>query len=226
MDYNEIVEQFSAKIDDLKYTDKDKSWDVSEDITIGWRRILPEPPKNTSKRTLMELEYLAKLTKDVDNTDEYLIKLVDKEPLDLFNDTLRKNNLEFDRADFKKIWNVGLPIIMNLKHQYNRARPEQLAPLFGLTINVQKTSTHQTPAYPSGHTAYTAFAAYLLSDMYPRFSSEFFHQVGVAGYARCVQGVHYPSDNEASMIISGAIWEDIRYKLFPNLASYNKERKA
>lgn len=221
MDYSEIVEQFSAKIDSLKYTEKDKSWDVSEDITIGWRRILPEPPKNTSKRTLMELEYLAKLTKSIDGADEYLIKLVDKEPLDLFNDTLRRNNLDFDRADFKKIWNIGLPIIMNLKYQYNRARPEQLAPFFGLTINVQKTSTHQTPAYPSGHTAYTAFAAYLLSDMYPRFSSEFFHQVGVAGYARCLQGVHYPSDNEASMIISGAVWEDIRYKLFPNLASYN-----
>lgn len=226
MDYSEIVEQFSAKIDSLKYTEKDKSWDVSEDITIGWRRILPEPPKNTSKRTLMELEYLAKLTKNIDGADEYLIKLVDKEPLDLFNDTLRRNNLDFDRADFKKIWNIGLPIIMNLKYQYNRARPEQLAPFFGLTINVQKTSTHQTPAYPSGHTAYTAFAAYLLSDMYPKFSSEFFHQVGVTGYARCLQGVHYPSDNEASMIISGAVWEDIRYKLFPNLASYNKERKA
>ena len=226
MDYSEIVEQFSAKIDSLKYTDKDKSWDVSEDITIGWRRILPEPPKNTSKRTLMELEYLAKLTKNIDGADEYLIKLVDKEPLDLFNDTLRRNNLDFDRADFKKIWNIGLPIIMNLKYQYNRARPEQLAPFFGLTINVQKTSTHQTPAYPSGHTAYTAFAAYLLSDMYPKFSSEFFHQVGVTGYARCLQGVHYPSDNEASMIISGAIWEDVRYKLFPDLASYNKERKA
>ena len=221
MDYSEIVEQFSAKIDSLKYTEKDKSWDVSEDITIGWRRILPEPPKNTSKRTLMELEYLAKLTKNIDGADEYLIKLVDKEPLDLFNDTLRRNNLDFDRADFKKIWNIGLPIIMNLKYQYNRARPEQLAPFFGLTINVQKTSTHQTPAYPSGHTAYTAFAAYLLSDMYPKFSSEFFHQVGVTGYARCLQGVHYPSDNEASMIISGAVWEDIRYKLFPNLASYN-----
>ena len=221
MDYNEIVEQFSAKIDSVKYTDTKKSWNVSDDITIGWRNVLPEPQKNTSKRTLMELEYLANLTKNIDGADEHLIELVDNEPLDLFNDPLRRNNLSFDRSDFKKIWNVARPVIMNLKYQYNRARPEQIAPFFGLTINVQKTSTHQTPAYPSGHTAYTAFAAYLLADMYPRFSSEFFHQVGVAGYARCLQGVHYPSDNEASMIISGAIWEDVRYKLFPDLASYN-----
>jgi hypothetical protein len=35
--------------------------------------------------------------------------------------------------------------------------------------------------------------------------------------------VHYPSDNEASMVISGAIWEDLRYKLFPNLYSFEKE---
>ena len=220
MDYSEIVEQFSARIDRLKYTDKDKSWDISKDITIGWRQILSDPPENTSKRTLMELKYLQNLTSNISNADKNLIKIVDKEPLDLFNDTLRRNNLDFDRNDFKRVWNIGLPVIKNLKYQYNRARPEQLAAFFGLQINVQKTSTHQTPAYPSGHTAYTAFAANLLSDMYPRFSGEFFHQVGIAGYARCLQGVHYPSDNQAAIIISGAIWEDIKYTLFPDLQPY------
>jgi len=44
--------------------------------------------------------------------------------------------------------------------------------------------------------------------------------INLAGFARCLQGVHYPSDNEASMVISGAIWQDVRYKLFPNLQHY------
>ena len=220
MDSNKVIEQFAQKIDDITYTDKPKQVKISEDITIGWRNVLPQPQPNTSRRTLMELEYLSKLTKDLNIKQKNLIKIVDKEPLDLFTDIVKKNNLDFDRSDFDKIWRISEPVVMNLKYQYNRPRPEQLAPFFGININVTKTSSHQTPAYPSGHTAYAAFAAYLLSDMYPAFSHQFFSQIGIVGYARCLQGVHYPSDNEASMIISGAIWEDIRYKLFPNLQSY------
>lgn len=222
MDTNEILKQFSNKIDKLTYTDEKKSWVVSDEITIGWKNVLPKPPSNTSERTKKEIEYLSELTKSLTPSQRALVDLVDKEPLDLFNDTLRRNNLKFDKSQFDKIHNIARNVIMSLKHQYNRPRPEQLAPLYGFKINVIETKTHHTPAYPSGHTAYTAFGAYLLSDMYPEFSNEFFRQVGVAGYARCLQGVHYPSDNEASMVISGALWEDLRYKLFPNLYSFER----
>lgn len=223
MDTNEIIKEISNKLDTLTYTDEKKNWDVGDDITIGWENVLPEPPSNTSERTKKELEYLSSLTKSLTPKQRELVSIVDKEPLDLFRPTIKKNNLKFDESDFTKLHNATLPVIMNLKYQYNRPRPDQLSPFYGLEINVIETKTHQTPAYPSGHTAYAAFAAYLLSDMYPEFSSEFFRQVGVAGYARCLQGVHYPSDNEASMVISGALWEDLRYKLFPDLYSFEKE---
>ena len=123
---------------------------------------------------------------------------------------------------FDKVWNITRPIIMNLKYQYNRPRPVQIAERLGFKVNVVETKTHQTPAYPSSHTTYAAMAAYLLSDMYPNLSSDFFRRIGEAGLARCLQGVHYPSDNEAAMVISGAIWQDIRYKLFPDLEPYRK----
>ena len=222
MDSNKVIQQFAKKIDNLTYTDTPKQVEVSKDITIGWKTVLPKPQANTSHRTLMELEYLSKLTKDLNIKQKNLIQIVDNEPLDLFTDILKKNNLDFDRSDFDKIWSISKPVVMNLKNQYNRPRPEQLAPFFGIEINVTRTFTHKTPAYPSGHTAYAAFAAYLLSDMYPKLSNQFFSQIGIVGYARCLQGVHYPSDNEASMIISGAIWENIRYKLFPDLFSHEK----
>ena len=127
-----------------------------------------------------------------------------------------------NKKDFKKIYNLIYPVIMNLKYQYNRPRPEQLAERLGFKVNVVKTKTHQTPAYPSGHTVYAAIGAYLLADMYPELSSDFFRKIGETGLARCLQGVHYPSDNEASMVISGAIWQDLRYKLFPDLEPYRK----
>ena len=32
-----------------------------------------------------------------------------------------------------------------------------------------------------------------------------------------LQGVHYPSDNDASMVVASAIYEDIKYDMFPDI---------
>ena len=217
---SKINKSLAERIDKVVYTDNPQTWKVSKSITIDWKNILPQPPKNNSQETKKELGYLAEITDNLSISDKNLVSLVDNEPLDLYNDILRRHGLKMPRDEFKKVWDISLPIIMNLKHQFNRPRPEQLAKFYGLTINVIETKTHQTPAYPSGHTAYAAMGAYLLSDMYPEHSGEFFSKVGDAGHARCLQGVHYPSDNEASMVITGAIWQDIRYKMFPELKPY------
>jgi len=217
---SKINKSLAERIESVTYTDDTKSWNVSKQITIDWASILPEPPKNSSEETKKELKYLADLTENLSVSQKNLVYLVDNEPLDLYNDILRRHNLKMPREEFKRVWKLSYPIIMNLKHKFNRPRPEQLAKYYGLQIAVLETKTHQTPAYPSGHTAYTAMGAYLLSDMYPEHSGEFFSKVGDAGYARCLQGVHYPSDNEASMVITGAIWQDIRYKMFPELKPY------
>lgn len=218
MDSEQIFQQYSKEIDKIKYTDDIKQYPVSEDITIGWERSLPKPPENSSSVTFNELKYLERITKNLNSTEINLVKLVDKEPLDLFTPILRKNGLEpLKKKDWKKLWNTSRPPMMNLKYKFNRPRPDQLGQIYGIKINVTQTKTHHTPAYPSGHTYYTAMAAHLLSARYPRLSGEFFHQVGVAGLARCLQGVHYPSDNDAAMALSGVIWEDLRLKLFPEL---------
>jgi hypothetical protein len=219
---SKINKSLADRIDSVVYTDNTQSWKVSDRITINWQKLLPEPPKNSSEETRKELKYLADITANLSNSQKNLVYLVDGEPLDLYNDILRRHRLKMPTKEFDQVWKITTPIIMNLKHQFNRPRPEQLAKFYGLKINVLETKTHQTPAYPSGHTAYAAMGAYLLSDMYPEHSGEFFSKVGDAGYARCLQGVHYPSDNEASMVITGAIWQDIRYKLFPNLEPFRR----
>jgi hypothetical protein len=223
MDISALDKAFSENINSVKYTDSKKSWKVSDRITIDWRNVLPDPPANNSKETAKELEYLQAITKNLTISERNLIELVDKEPLDLYNPILRRHDLKMPKKDFKKIYNLTYPVIMNLKHQYNRPRPKQLGDRLGFKINVIETKTHHTPAYPSGHTVYAAMGAYLLADMYPELSSDFFRKIGEAGLARCLQGVHYPSDNEASMVISGAIWQDLRYKLFPDLEPYRKD---
>ncbi len=55
--------------------------------------------------------------------------------------------------------------------------------------------------------------ASVLSEMYPEHSSELYELVNIAGKAREMQGVHYESDNDASMVIVGALWQDVRYDI-------------
>jgi hypothetical protein len=202
----------SEQIRNMRYTDKPKTWKVSDEITIGWDDILPDPPMNDSETTKKELIYLSKLTKSVNSSQLDLIKLVDEEPNDLFHKTMKDLGVEFPK-EIK-------PVIMNLKYIHNRPRPYQLSEKYGLKIKLRDSKTAQTPAYPSGHTAYTALSAYILAAKYPQFAEHFFDKIQSAGMARMLMGVHYPSDNEASMIITGALWEDIRYKLFPELPNF------
>lgn len=204
----------------IKYTDNPKTWDVSDKITIAWDDILPDPPSNDSDVTKKELVYLSELTRNRSNSQVELIKLVDKEPNDLYHKTLKKLNLEFPQDIFDKSWSILKNIIKNLKHKHNRPRPYQISDKYGIAINLLDSKTAQTPAYPSGHTAYAALGAYILAAKYPAHSEHFFDKVSTAGMARMLMGVHYPSDNEASMIITGAVWEDIRYKLFPELPNF------
>ena len=208
------------QIANMKYTDNPRTWDVSDKITIAWDDVLPDPPTNDGEITKREILYVSELTKNRTNSQVDLIKLVDNEPTDLYHKTLRKLNLEFPEKIFDKSWNILKPIIKNLKHKHNRPRPYQLAEKYGIPINLLDSKTAQTPSYPSGHTAYAALGAYILAAKYPQFSEYFFDKVQTAGMARMLMGVHYPSDNEASMIITGAVWEDIRYKLFPELPNF------
>ena len=210
----------SDKINTIKYGEQPKTWDVSDDITINWKALLPLPPANNSDTTKKELYYLHELTKNRTSSQADLIKLVDEEPLDLYHAVLKRHGLEMPKDIFDKAYKLIRPVIMSLKWKYNRPRPYQLAEKYGIDLKVIHTNSAQTPAYPSGHTCYGALGAYVLASAYPEHSGDFFGVVSNIGMGRMLQGVHYPSDNEASMVLTGALWEDIRYRLFPELENF------
>jgi len=212
----EVDKAISIAINDIKYTDDIKKFKISKLVTIHWDKVLASPPKNNSETTKKELEYLSGLTKSVTSKDLDLIYAVDKDSKFLYIDVLDRLNLDFPHEDFKRVWNIVSPVIQNIKYIYNRPRPIQLAQIYNISLKEIKTPSITTPAYPSGHSSYAAVAAYILAAKYPEHSGKFFDKVGIVSKARMMQGVHYPSDTEASMIITGAIWENIRYKLFPN----------
>ena len=199
----------------LKIMEKGPSFNIK-----GWESVLPEPPKNSSRKTKREVMELHNLTKNITQKQRDLVFLVDKEPNDLFKPYLNKHNLEFPEEMFRRTWDEVLdPIVLRLKWTYKRPRPFQLAGHFDTSINVINTDTHQTPAYPSGHAAYAYLAAHNLAYLYPDHKDEFFRIASNAGFARMLQGVHYRSDNEAGKTIADFVWESLQGR-------FNFERKT
>ena len=206
-------DNISAKINSIKYGQSDRTWKVSDKITIGWKSVLPEPPANNSDFTRMELNQIAAMTKELKSYHVDLIKMVDANPRSVFEKMIKEHNLKYQKDEVDKAWAITKNVILNLKWKFNRPRPYQLAEVYGIDIKVLETDTHHTPAYPSGHSAEAAMMGYLLAEYYPEHSTEIFNKIDLAAKARVLQGVHYPSDNDASMVITGALWQDIKHDI-------------
>lgn len=202
-------------IDSMVFSeDKDQDKNIPDIVSIGWRNVLSEPETNSSETTLRELQYLEKITKSRTKKEEEMVMIVDDNVTDLFMPYLKKHNLKLPKNLIDSLWDKVInPLTMNLKWQYNRARPYQVGPKRGIEIDYIETDTHHTPSYPSGHTAYGVMLASVLSDFYPEHSSALYQLANKVGKARELQGVHYPSDNNAAMVIVGAIWEDVKYDI-------------
>lgn len=230
MDYlKKIDEKVVAQVDNIKFDDMtDELFNEmnrkSKLVTIDWNNILPEPPANSSDITKKELDLIEKLTSSVTQKQMELIMKVDANPANVFLPILNDQELPFPRKLYNECLYQLDPILLKLKYKYKRARPFQLAGVYNKTIKVINTSSHQTPAYPSGHVAQAGLCAALLSWIYPDLSSKFYGAVESVGMARMLQGVHYPSDNDAGMLLGSAIWEDIKYKIkAPNFDHFSGE---
>lgn len=200
-------------IDDISYLANKVNYnDEISILNVDIKTLLPTPPKNSSITTKNELETIAKATKSRSIKELELVNIVDNEPLDLFYEFVQSKGRKFPKNLFDTYYNILEQYIYALKYYHNRARPEQLAPHFNLDIDVLYTDTHQTPSYPSGHTMYSELAAHILSDEYPEYKEEFFNLSKYCGLARILQGVHYPSDNKASIIAVNKLYPLIRDK--------------
>jgi hypothetical protein len=175
-----------------------------------WIEVIDAPPLNNSIETLADLNYLSRITNSRSEQENNLILLVDKDPKLLFIDLLKRHNLKFPEDLFNSIYDVLEPYIVEVKQHFNRARPKQIGDLLGKTINVLETKTHHTPAYPSGHTCYAKLCAILCSERYPHLKSDFTDIVNLVAYCRELQGVHYTSDNQASLILTAFVYEKLQ----------------
>ena len=198
-------------LDDIVYTNKSIHIDKTfvHDFGYNYFKTLPSPPLNSGNQTALEIKEVAKRTHNRSPEDIKLVMIVDKEPLDLFNVFLKSKNLEMPYEHFTALYKILENIVLDLKYSFNRPRPEQLAEILNIDINIMYTNTHSTPAYPSGHTAYGILAAHVLTDYYPQYMDNFFEIADKIGEARVIQGVHYPSDNKASAMLVDKVYKHI-----------------
>jgi hypothetical protein len=215
MTRNKLLSEFSSvipsiNIDNIKYITKIvEDQKVSKLIDFDYKSILDNPPINSSGSTLKELIYISKITNNRDDKDIEFLNKIDKNPASLVIDFCKNKKITFPQKDFDNLYDIIKPLILNTKYYFNRARPYQLAKLYGLTIDVIETDTHQTPSYPSGHTVYARLAGNLVSSSHPEFKYELDQIVNKSAYARVLQGVHYPSDNEASIIFTDFVFHKL-----------------
>jgi acid phosphatase (class A) len=83
-----------------------------------------------------------------------------------------------------------------LKKHFVRARPYHLEP------DLQPLARINSPSFPSGHSLWAFSQAYLFSIVMPEKKDNFIDMAEEVRWSRELLGIHYPSDNEASKVIS------------------------
>lgn len=178
---------------------------------INWKNILKNPPSNLSKTTYQELELLSRLTKNRSKKEIEVVTNIDQDIDAPFELLCNRYGVEYPKNRIKEYYKLIRPIILNIKGLYNRPRPNQLAQYFGFKIDVIVTDTHHTASYPSGHTVYASLSALVLKNYYPQMDQfKLDNIVNNTAKARMLQGVHYPSDNEASLVLSTFLFNQLK----------------
>lgn len=202
------------KIDSMGYETVYLEKPISNLIDFDWKNILDAPPKNSSEKTIQELQLISRSTQNRSKKDIELIHNVDQNLDDPFILLLEKYRLKYPQNYIDLFYDMIEQVLLNTKNYWNRPRPNQLAQYFNLKINVIVTETHHTAAYPSGHTVYSNLVANIIKDIYPQIETkELTNIVLETAKARVLQGVHFPSDNKASMIFSDFLFKKLNLKL-------------
>lgn len=184
---------------------------VPDIVDFNWKKILEAPPSNISKETLLELQVVSRSTLNRNNKDIELVERIDQDPDSFFIELLNQYNLEYPYPRILEFYRIIKPIILNIKSLWNRPRPAQLAKYYNIDINVIVTDTHHTAAYPSGHTVYSSLVSHIINHHYPEVDKKKLDAlVKNTAKARVLQGVHYPSDNDASIKLTKFLFNKLK----------------
>ena len=169
-------------------------------------------PANDSAEVRQELKQVTREMSQFEEdgwTDDDMEE-TDLKPLQIFTNFLDSKDIHHDADFLEELYTDVARIVIKLKVFYNRPRPEQLGPLLGFDFSAVKTSTDNSPSFPSGHTMQAWTLAHYLSNKHPEHKSGFYDIARKIERSRLVRGAHYPSDNVFSKFVA-------KHHLAPNI---------
>jgi hypothetical protein len=205
---------FFETLKDIRYDTVYVEKPMSYLVDFNWKDILKPHPLNTDKETEKEIEIISLATKKRSKEDEELLLSIDKDIDKLFIDLLKQYNIDYPQKEITTLYNLVRPVLLNTKSYWNRPRPNQLAQFFNVDIEVIATDTHHTASYPSGHTAYARLVRNVIKKKHNNINlSKLDSIVNITAKARVMQGVHYPSDNSASIVFADFLFNRLYNKI-------------
>jgi hypothetical protein len=202
------------EIESLGYSTTYIEQPVPNIADFDWKKILEAPPSNMSKETFLELQLISRATLQRTSEDTKLVEIIDQDTDSVFIELLNQYGLEYPQSKILEFYSIIKPIILNIKSLWNRPRPAQLAKYYDLNIDVIVTDTHHTAAYPSGHTVYSSLISHIIQYYYPTVDKKKLESlVKDTEKARILQGVHYPSDNLASIKLTKFLFNKLKERI-------------
>ena len=165
-------------------------------------------PTNDSQITKDELNDVAKKMESLKEKDNRIhfdrYQRYDKSLAQSISSVFAKKGMDVDEI-IKSVYEDINSTILKLKARYQRPRPFQLAQIYKLKLFPFPSFSAHTPSYPSGHTIQAIVILTVIGNKYPesyRFCKQMMEDIGTS---RVYLGHHYPSDNDASVLIAREI---------------------
>ena len=157
---------------------------------------LPPPPKNSSLKAVRDIMTVKAAMQITGDGMVKSVKRHDKDPIYAIKTYMSVFGLDYDADFIEQIMKESTTLILQQKNSFNRARPAQLAPYFGLDLDIIKSTSAKTPSYPSGHTTQAYLVALILGDKYPNHKKNLIQAAEECGGGRVMTGLHFPTDHK------------------------------
>jgi len=168
--------------------------------------VLPRviPPENDSSLTLKEIKYLAGV-----KPSESVARMGD-DVLENFMDLVEKHELNVSEEFIERIIKESAKFIMDLKYQFNRPRPFQVAEFYHIDLNGTELDSMKTPSYPSGHAVQGYLIGEYLASIDNRNGYIYRDKGEEIAESRIIAKAHYPSDKAYGKTIANALFAGMK----------------
>lgn len=182
-----------------------------DNIVIQFQKSMVAP-KNSSEGTRQELTRLVSYSLTQSNME--LNRVFDEDLVNYMREVFIANGGDPETvfAVSQAVVDDVMPVITKLKYSFQRPRPYQLARYYKLNLFPYFTYFVNSPSFPAGHTTLAAVIGHVLGNKYPRAWHAVNKLVRDVAESRLYLGVHYPTDNEAAMLLCEMIVSDKEFK--------------